>query len=142
MPSPSHTTFPRPARNVEVAPGVRILPVDLGKIPAIAVCEAVRKRVTFEDGRTGYAYIYIERIHDAWLRISEAEKLNLGLSEEVIVKLIKAGFVEGGRAAPNSKTVNVVSLLEHIEETREDPDFWTPERKQRYREQDSRYGEN
>jgi hypothetical protein len=135
MPSPSEQNHPRPARLIEVAPGTEILPVDLRKVPQLGVFDWTRKKVVFPDsGKEGFAYVPVVRVHDAWMRISEAEKLPLGLSEEVIVKLIRGGFVEGGRGAPNSKTVNVISLLDHIEETRANPDFWGAEERRRYKE--------
>jgi hypothetical protein len=135
MPSRSLLRHPRPADGAQVAPGVRVLPVDLRKIPAVLVAEAVEKRVTFADGTKGIAYVYVNRVHDAWMRVTEAaEKLPLGLSEEVILTLIRAGFVEGSRAAPHSCMVNVVSLLEHIDTTADDPDFWTRERLQTYKD--------
>lgn len=136
MPKLSEETFPRPVRKIEVAPDVRILPMELRRIPAIAVTEAVMKNVTFEDGTKGTAYIFVERVHDAWLRVSEAEKLPLGMSAEVIMKLIRTGFVEGSQGAPCNLMVNVRSLLDHIEQTREDPEFWTPERRRRFKEGD------
>jgi hypothetical protein len=136
MPSPTEQTFPRPAKSVEVAPGVDVLPIDMRRIPAMTVSEAVRKKVTFEDGTKGHAYIFVERVHVAWMRVSEVEKLPLGLCSEVLMKLIRGGFVEGGQMAPNSTTVNIQSLLDHIEETREDPEFWSahPERRKAYKE--------
>jgi hypothetical protein len=136
MPSPTEQTFPRPAKRVEVAPDVQVLPIDMRRIPAMTVTDAVKKRVTFEDGRKGEAYVFIERVHDAWMRVSEVEKLPLGLCSEVLMKLIRGGFVEGGQIAPNTTTVNIQSLLDHIEETRADPEFWSahPERRKRYKE--------
>lgn len=103
-----------------------MLPVDLRKVPAMGVFEWIRQA----DG----SYRPVERIHDAWMRVSEVERLPLGLTAEVLMKLVKGGFVEGGQMAPNSTTVNIMSLLSHLEDTREDPDYWTAERRQRYRE--------
>lgn len=137
MPSQSEAKYPRHARKIEVAPGVKILPIDMRKIPALVVAVAKRRRVKFLDTPTqevGFAITYHERVHSAWLRITEAAKLPLGLSEQVIHTLVRAGFVKGGRAAPNSNTVNVVNLLEHIEETAADPYFWTKERLQQYKD--------
>lgn len=134
MPSPSETNHPRPAKKIEVAPGLFVLPANFAKIPALGVFEWMKRRVTFEDGRQGHAYVPVIRVNDAIMRVSEAEKLPLGMSEEVIMKLIRAGFVEGSRGAPNTKTVNIVSLLEHIEETSANPDFWDTERRRLYKE--------
>jgi hypothetical protein len=134
MPRFSDETFPRPVRAVEVSPGTKLLPVDLRRVPALGVFEWVYKQVQFEDGSRGTACVPVLRIKEAWLRVSEAEKLPLGLSAEVIVRLIRGGFVEGAQPAPNNTTVNVLSLLDHFEQTREDPDYWTPERRKRFKE--------
>lgn len=133
MPSLSSDTYPRPVRRIEVAPGVHVLPVDLKRIPALGIMEWNQLKVQMPDGTTKNVYEPVERVHEAWLRISEAEKLPLGLSAEVIRKLIAGGFVEGGRAAPNNATVNILDLLRHVEETREDWDFWKRDgRRQRF----------
>lgn len=133
MPRFSDKVFPRPVRKIEVAPGVEILPVDLRRIPAIGVFFWKPVTATLKNGKTIKAYVPMEQVHEAWLRISEVERLPFGLSKETLRKLVKGGFVEGGRAAPNAATVNVISLLEHIEATRADFDFWNREnRRQRF----------
>lgn len=133
MPSFSEETYPRPVRLVEVAPGTTVLPVDLRRVPALAVMAFKPVKVKLPSGITVTAFTVVDEIHDAWLRISEAERLPFGLSAEVIRKLINGGFVEGNRAAPNNSMVNIRSLLEHIEATRNDWDFWKRDgRKQRF----------
>lgn len=135
MPRFRDDTFPRPVRQVEVAPGVKILPVDVRSIPAYGMFEWVSRRVIFEDtNQRGVAYVPVMRIREAWIRLSEAERLPFGLSAEVIARLIRGGFVEGGQPAPNNTVVNVVSLLAHYDATLEDLDFWTPERRKRFKE--------
>jgi hypothetical protein len=135
MPRFSDKTFPRPVRAIEVAPGIKALPVDVRQIPAMGAFEWVCKRVIFEEtNQRGVAYVPVMRIRDAWIRVSEAEKLPFGLSAEVIVRLVRAGFVEGGQPAPNNTVVNVASLLAHYDATLEDLDFWTPERRRRFKE--------
>lgn len=126
MPSPTEETFPRPVVAIQVAPGVmgRVIPADLKKIPALGVFEWI-------DNRDG-TYTPSIRVKEAWLRVSEAEKLPLGLSAEVMFKLIKGGFVIGAQGAPHSTTINITDLLRHLEETAEDPGFWTAERRERY----------
>lgn len=126
MPSLSKNTFPRPVRTIHVAPGTEVIPADLRTIPALGVFEWRRN--------TDGTYTPLVRVRDAWLRVSEAEKLPLGLSAEVISKLVRGGFVVGSQAAPNNFMVNVASLLEHIEECAEDPDYWTTERRNRFRD--------
>ncbi len=126
MPKFSETTFPRGVRAVEISPNTRILPVDLKRIPAMGVFDWRHNG----DG----TYTPVERVKDSWLRVSEVEQLPLGLSAEVITKLFRGGFIEGAQAAPNNIMINVCSLLEHIEECSADPDFWTRERRQRFKD--------
>jgi hypothetical protein len=118
---------------VEVAPNTKVLPVDQKRIPALAVMAFKPIKVTLPNGITVTAYTVHDELHDAWLRISEAERLPFGLSAEVIRKLINGGFVEGCRSAPNNSMVNCRSLLEHIQACRDDWDFWKRDgRKQRF----------
>lgn len=118
---------------IEVAPGTKILPVDIKRIPALGIFEWKALKVQNADGSLRTVYEPVERVHDAWLRISEAEKLPFGMSAEIIRKLVAGGFIEGGRAAPNNATINVVSLLQHIEDTRGDWDYWKRDgRRQRF----------
>jgi hypothetical protein len=134
MRSFSHQIFPRPAREIEVAPGTKVLPVDVRKIPAIGMFTWKRQVLTLQDGRRVVAYIPVEEVHDAYMRLSEVEKkLPLGMSSEVIKKLILAGFVEGAKVTPTDTKVNVRSLLEHFEACRADWQFWERDgRRQRY----------
>ena len=127
MPSPTESTFPRPVWGMNIAPGRigKTLPADLRKVPALGVFDWQRNA----DG----SYTPCVRVKEAWLRVSEAEKLPLGLSAEVLFKLVKGGFVMGSAPAPHSTIINVSDLLRHIEECAEDPDFWTSERLDRYK---------
>ena len=126
MPSPTEDTFPRPVFPLQVAPGVmgRRLPAEMSKIPALGIFDWV-------DNRDG-SFTPSIRVKEAWLRVSEAEKLPIGLSAEVMMKLVKGGFVIGSAPAPHSTIISMTDLLRHIEECAEDPAFWTCERKQRY----------
>jgi len=128
MPSPTESTFPRPVFKLEVAPNVigKVLPADVRKVPALGIFDWI-------DNRDG-SFTPVIRVKEAWLRVSEAEKLPLGLSAEVLFKLMKGGFVMGSAPAPHSTIINVSDLLRHIEECAEDPDYWTAERRQRYNE--------
>lgn len=126
MPSVSEETWKRPVKPVRVTPETKVLPAPPARIPALAVFEWVAK----PDG----SYVPRQRIEEAYMRLSEVEKLPLGLTKEVIVKLYRAGFIDGHCAAPNSTMINVISLLDHIEKTRDDPYFWTAKRIEQYRE--------
>lgn len=126
MPSPTETTFPRPVFKLQVAPGVigTRLPADVRKIPALGI---------FDWSSNGNGtFTPVVRVKEAWLRVSEAEKLPLGVSAEVMFKLIKGGFVIGSAPAPHSTIINISDLLRHIEECAEDPEYWTKERRDRY----------
>jgi len=128
MPSPTESTFPRPVFQLRVAPDVigKVRPADIRKIPAIGIFE-------WRDNRDGSFSPQI-RVKEAWLRVSEAEKLPLGVSAEVMFKLIKGGFVIGSAPAPHSTIINISDLLRHIEDCAEDPNFWNSERRKRYAE--------
>lgn len=133
MPSASPNIL-RPARVVEVAPGTRILPPDLKRVPSVCVSELVWHNVTFRDGSQGRALVPVDRVHDRWMRLSEIEsRLHLGVSAEVMQKLCYGGFISYARPGPDNILVDIVSLLEHFEET-SDPDYWTKERRQRYKD--------
>lgn len=126
MPRLSDDTFPRPVQRIQVAPSVSIIPADIRKIPALGIFEW--------KGNGDGTYTPLVRVKDAWLRVSEAEKLPLGLSAEVITKLFRGGFVVGSQPAPNNIIINIASLLDHIEECSEDPDYWTREKRQRFKD--------
>lgn len=128
MPSPTESTFPRPVFRLMVAPDRigKVQPADVRKIPALGIFDWTRNG----DG----TFSPVIRVKEAWLRVSEAEKLPLGVSAEVMFKLIKGGFVIGSAPAPHSTIINVSDLLRHIEECAEDPNYWTSERKKRYAE--------
>lgn len=127
MPRLSESKFPRPVEGVQVAPTVSIVPLEKRKIPALGLHDWI-------DNRDG-TYTPILRIKEAWMRVSEVERLPLGISAEVIVKLWQGGFIEGAQPGPNNTVINVRSLLEHYEETAANPEYWKDsERLQRYRD--------
>lgn len=134
MPDKSPHKYPRSCATYEVAPGVRVLPADMRRVPSLGVFRWAERRVTFEDGRKGLAWVPLLKIKEAWMRITEAARLPLGLSAECIQTLIRAGFVTGSRGTPHSTQVNVLSLLEHLDATARDEHFWTRERVQRYKD--------
>lgn len=123
MPTFSHQTFPRPASRIDLRPGISSLPADAAQIPTMGIFEWQRVPVEWPDGKTETLY-RAAPMFESWIRLIEAEKLPLALSKEVMLRLIRGGFVEGGRAAPASSCINVRSLLEHIDETRSNLDWW------------------
>lgn len=104
----------------------KVRPADIRKIPALGIFD-------WQSNGDG-SFSPMIRVKEAWLRVSEAEKLPLGVSAEVMFKLIKGGFVIGAQPAPHSTIINIPSLLEHLETTAENPDFWTSENRRRYAE--------
>lgn len=76
-------------------------------------------------------YVPVLRNHGQYIRISEdlPEKLGLkGIAFKTLYRLVAAGFVACSRPAPNVILVDVLSLSEHLQATR-DTEFWTPERR-------------
>lgn len=142
MPRLSEKSFHRPARVVHVAPGVTTIPTDVRTVPAVCVSDLVWHNVVFKDGSHGRALVPVDRVWDRWMRLSEIEsKLRLGLSAEVINKLWRGGFITGSQAAPNNILIDIVTLLEHIETTANDPDFWGgPNSSNRIAYRDGRHG--
>jgi len=127
MPKLKEEKFPRPVQVVHVAPSVSIVPAETKRIPACGFFDWVNNR----DG----SYTPVMRIKDAWMRLSEVEKLPLGMSAEVIVKLWQGGFIEGSQPAPNNTVINVRSLIEHVEECAANPDYWQDsEKRSRFRD--------
>ena len=69
------------------------------------------------------------------VRLSEqrgAEDLGCpGVSYQTLHRLFKNGFIKGSMITPRTTSINVESWLEHLRAT-QDPDFWTPDRRQAY----------
>ena len=99
------------------------MPVDAGKVPALGILE-----MHLRAGRI----IPEVRISEIWMRVSEAERLPLGCSAEILFRLVQGAFVIGTKAAPHSTMIDLSSLLDHFQETSEDLNYWTPERRERY----------
>ena len=107
------------------------VPVERGKVRALGV-------LTWLATRHGYQPDMM--IHDAFMRISEVERLPLGISAEVLFRLVRGQFVRGTAAAPASTMVDVWDLLDHYEQT-SGPNasaYWTAERRERYAATESR----
>jgi hypothetical protein len=141
MPRQSTTLHPRPVELIEVAPGVEIMPVARNKVPKLAVTEWCEKPVRLAHADCQHCkakgihttvYVPVLRLKPCFMRFTEAAEQPIGMSAEVIQKLVEGGFVEGSRGAPHNSTVNFQSLLEHLDECAM-PGYWTTERKDRYK---------
>jgi hypothetical protein len=141
MPRQSTILHPRPVQVIEVAPGVEILPVAKDKVPKLAVSEWQEKQVRLahadcphckSKGTMARVYVNVLRLKDCMMRYTEAAEQPIGMSAEVIQKLVEGGFVEGSRGAPHNSTVNFRSLMEHLDEAAQ-PGYWTSERLDRYK---------
>lgn len=107
------------------------LPPDKTKVRAIGIFEITATR------RGQEVDLFAEyRIRESWMRISEVERLPLGISAEVMFRLIRSSFVLGTVAAPASTFIDVWDLLRHYEQTSgpNAAEYWTPERRLRYAE--------
>lgn len=107
-------------------------PAEQGKLRAMGI-------FTWTALRTG-GYRPEFAIQDALMRVSEVERLPLGISAEVLFRLVRAQLVRGTAMAPASTMVDVWDLLQHYEQT-SGPNmtaFWTPERRALYAETESR----
>jgi hypothetical protein len=134
--------FWTPARKRDYAEGVeewrthkvearKVLPVDAGKVPAIGVMELRQA--------SGGLLRPVWRTDLSWMRVSEVadgpRRLPLGISADVLYRLILGQFVLGSKVGPASSMVDVWDLLRHYEETSGPAvqTFWDAERLERYR---------
>lgn len=107
------------------------LPAEKGKVRAIGIYEIIATRAA------GQIQLSAEcRVKESWMRISEVERMPLGISAEVMFRLIRSSFVLGTVAAPASTFIDVWDLLRHYEQTSgpNAAEFWTSERRKRYAE--------
>ncbi|MBE7497092.1 MAG: hypothetical protein HS117_19295 [Verrucomicrobiaceae bacterium] len=125
----------RYATGLQPAPWTRerraFVPAERGKVRALGV-------LTWQVGRHGYQPEMM--VQDAFMRVSEVERLPLGISAEVLFRLVRGQFVRGTAAAPASTFVDVWDLLDHYEQT-SGPNataFWDEERRARYAATESR----
>lgn len=116
---------------VEIAPGQYVAPrIAAEDVPRYGLFKLLRQT----DGSIfpvlkHYAQ-HVRMTHDLCTRLGLE-----GLSKGSLYRLIQAGFVACKRPTPNVILVDLGSLVEHVEATR-DPEFWTPERISRFRAAD------
>jgi hypothetical protein len=120
------------AKTIEVAPGKTIVDLPPAAVPRVAVVDLVP---------TGDPSTYkaVARVHTAQLRLTPdtIKKLNLGVKFETLKRLVRAGFVEGGRISPNCYLFDLASYYAHNDRVRAaaaaGEEFWTAENLTKYR---------
>ncbi len=78
--------------------------------------------------------LYRPRIQvlDNWIRVTRAAEYGIHIPSDTLVRLGNGGFIEISQPSPGYTAINLESLLRHIELCK-DAEFWTPERRDRYR---------
>lgn len=112
---------------VEPAPGQTIeaaLPREA--VPRFGIVQLMRQ----SDGT--YVPILKSWSNTVRLKLDTMNNLGLDVSYKTTRRLIIAGFVKGSLIAPETFLLDVESLYEHLQATR-DPEFWTEARKAQYR---------
>jgi hypothetical protein len=116
---------------VEVAPGKSVVDAPAAEVRRIGVCDLVPQG----DG----TYKPVLRIHAQEVKLSPhtLRELGIGISIETMRRLIRAGFVQGARSAPNAYFFTLQSYFDHVERVRAaasvGDDFWTTENLTLYR---------
>jgi len=105
-------------RMAEISPGVYVQ-LDLKFMPSdVVFCDLVE---------TGPGTFKLSpRTWERLVRVDSdlCERLGLGAGTQIMRRLIRSGFVDGGRTAPKAYTVNLSSYFRHLARCSEDPDFW------------------
>jgi len=124
------TKGPQKTLQIELAPG-RICEI---RVPVNAVPRYVLARLS-RRGDSLYQVTPVEWTSKVRLTKKLLRDLGLDISDYVVRRLIKAGFVEGSTIAPLVTLVDLESLKAHIERTSSSSEngFWTRERVDAYR---------
>lgn len=112
---------------VEFAPGQEVdatLPREA--VPRFGLVQLMRQA----DG----SYVTVLKTWSETVRLKLDTLPNLGIdvSYKTCRRLIAAGFIEGSFIAPETFIMDLESLYNHVQATR-DPEFWTDARKAKYR---------
>jgi hypothetical protein len=103
---------------IEVAPN-RFVQMDLSfKLPETVFADVV-------PAGNG-VYKLVPRTWERFERVTGelCRKLGLGDRTDTLRRLIRAGFVDGGRVSPDLYTVNLASYFAHLKRCSEDPAYW------------------
>jgi hypothetical protein len=125
--------YPRRTRvkQIEVAPDRFVVDLPPQAVPRICVSDLIPQG--------DHTYRAVARVHQAEIRVTPdvLSKLNLGVRHQTLLRLIRAGFVNGSKIAPNCYVFDLQSYFDHRElmrkEASEGRDFWTGENLARYR---------
>jgi hypothetical protein len=112
-----------PPRMVEVGPG-QFAPAPVqGELP-FGVPETVFCDVV--ELPQGGVYKLVPRSWEQLERVTVelCARLGLGRQTRTLRRLIRGGFVDGGRVSPEVYTVNLASYFQHLKRCAEDPDYW------------------
>lgn len=111
----------------QFAPGKFEAVVETRDVPRFGICKMMRQ----QDGR----YIPVVTHYSALVQVTPKtpEELGLrGMHWRALRRLVDSGLVRGMRPTPHVCLVDLASLVEHLEATR-DREFWTEERKEEFR---------
>jgi hypothetical protein len=110
-----------PGTTIEPEPGKRFVALPHGDvIPPVAMAQLIPEG--------GGSYRLVAQITPRWFAVTEEnfKKLGIGISRKSMVKLIRAGFVDGTQTLPQVHQFDYFSWLAHLEATRT-PGFWEKE---------------
>ena len=113
---------------MEIAPGK---PIPALEIPRTAVPRYGMVRLSRQpDG----SYIPVLLTWGQTVRLTGrlAHEMGFDADYNTLMRLYMAGFIKGHRMAPGVTLLDLQSIYDHLERTR-DPEYWTEERRAQYR---------
>ncbi len=106
---------------LEIEPGKFARATELTPLPKVAQLDWVRAG----GGQWRPKLRYLGR--NVRLSQQNVDALNLGVPSRTILRLVRAGFVDGYKVAPQTWVFSLESYLAHVEAVEDDPDFWEPD---------------
>lgn len=132
-------------RLVEYAPGQWCALLPLEEIPRFGVVRFMRQGSEWKPVLQGWTrYIQLAQFRPQNQQRAQweidagvppgglAEHIGLDLSYNTVLRLYKNDFVRGCQPVPGRILIDLASLVEHIEATK-DPDFWTADRREQFK---------
>jgi hypothetical protein len=114
--APRSVTLYPSRKKIEIAPGVRVAQLPREHVPELAII----RWQAIGDG----TYRPIVKVYEPRIRVTDAARI-LGLDYRTLLRLFRAGMIEGEQIAPNNIQVSLTSWFEHVEKVRNDPEFWS-----------------